>query len=147
MSAASNAPGGAWTELRAACALHLSACLDPGVRRILLCDAPALLGPAEHARRRLAALRSRLERALPDDPDAAGNLAPLLRGALDAAAFEAPDREHAESWQSLHTSVTLMLEGLRLVHLQGVVPSLPAGFEEREAWQAWQRRDASTPRS
>ncbi len=148
MSGASNVPGGPWAELRWACGLYLSACADPGVRRILLCDAPALLEPEPSGGRRLAALRARLERALAEDPAQAETLAPLLLGALDAAALGFATRaEPGEAWQQMHTAVTLVVEGLRLVHLQGAVPAVPGGFKERDAWEAWRRRAGATPTS
>ena len=145
MRGASNSPGGPWSELRAACVLHVSACADPGVQRILLRDGPALLERGVEPRR--AALQARLERALPDDPAGTAALAPLLLGALEAAALELADQPDADGWRQLHTSVTLLLEGLRLVSLQGMVPAVPKSAEEDRAWQTWQRRGASTPRS
>jgi len=96
---------------------------------------------------RRAALQARLERALPDDPAGTAALAPLLLGALEAAALELADQPDADGWRQLHTSVTLLLEGLRLVSLQGMVPAVPKSAEEDRAWQTWQRRGASTPRS
>jgi len=147
MAAASSFPGGAWNCLRAACGLYVSACSDPGVRRILLQDGPAVLEVVPLEARRLAAFRTRLEHALEDDPDSAELLAPLLLGGLNSAALRQPT-DDVGAWSELQHAITFVLEGLRLVQQQGVVPSLPATADwEENPWRAWRRHAAAMLKS
>jgi AcrR family transcriptional regulator len=147
-AAANTLSSSAWVRLRSACLLYLSACTDPGVRRILLTDAPAVLGDDAPRVHRLERFQALLEDALEDDPGTAAALAPLLVGALDAAAQQLGDPEARETWEALHRSVTLLLEGLRLVQQQGVVPTLSARTEwEEDPWRAWKMRAVAMPRS
>ena len=149
MSGASSVGGGGFPGLRLACGLYLSACSDPGVRQILLIDAPAVLpGPELEARRR-AALQARLTLALEGDEAQAELMAPLLLGALHAAVHPFPrGLDLKQKWERLQRSLTFLLEGLRLVHLQGVVPSLPGPSDwEQDPWTVWKTRAAATRRS
>lgn len=149
MSGASSVGGGGFPGLRLACGLYLSACCDPGVRQILLIDAPAVLPGAELEARRQAALAARLTLALEGDEAQAELMAPLLLGALHAAVRPfAPGGDLREEWERLQTALTFLLEGFRLVHLQGVVPSLPGLTDwEEDPWTVWKTRVASTPKS
>ena len=144
LSGAAHFPGGPWATLRAACGLYLSACSSAEVRRVLLRDGPAVLAEAAGGNRRLAALRARLEHAL-GDAEQARTLAPMLLGAMESAARGMGERRDRHAWEDLNRSLTSLLEGLRLVQQQGMLPALP-GLEE-EPWQAWSRRGAPTPRS
>ncbi|MEW6737460.1 MAG: TetR family transcriptional regulator [Acidobacteriota bacterium] len=99
--AAASGARDAWTAFRRGCEAFLTACLDPVVQRIILIDAPAVLGwevmREIESRYALAMLRSGLERAIaegkisrrPVEP-----LAHLLLGALSECAMaiaRAPD--------------------------------------------------------
>ncbi len=137
MDPARNLPGGSWERLRAACSLYVSACSDPEVRRVLLMDGPSVASPAGEGPC-LRSLRERLEEALDGDRQAAARLAPLLLGGLNRAALEL-DPADRRSWLETQRAITLVLEGLRLVQQQGVVP-MPARAGEQNLWQAWQRR-------
>jgi hypothetical protein len=121
----------------------LSACSDPGVRRILLRDGPAVLDVAPLEARRLAAFQTRLEHALEDDADSAELLAPLLLGGLNSAALRQAT-DDVSAWTELQHAITFVLEGLRLVNQQGVVPSLPPTADwEENPWRAWRRHAAA----
>lgn len=148
ISAASRISGGGpWVALRAACGLYLSAFTDPGVRRVLLQDAPSVLGPTASARIR-DSFRAQLDHALEGDTGQAAALTPLLVGALDAAALEIGDPADTATWDRLNRALHFLLEGLRLVEQQGVVPSLPRRPEwEENPWQAWQTRASATQKS
>lgn len=148
LSPATRISAGPWQALRAACGLYLSAFTDSGLRRILLRDAPAVLGP-EHAGARIrASFGARLEHAFDGDTGRAQALTPLLVGALDAAALQIGDPEDSATWNQLNRALQFLLEGLRLVEQQGVVPSLPRRPEwEENPWQAWQTRASATQKS
>lgn len=118
--AAARAPD-PWQRLQAACRAFLEACTAPDLQRIVLLDAPAVLGwDAWHAieeRYALAALRAGLEAAMakgqlrrrPAEP-----LAHLLLGALNEAAMvmaRAP--EHSEMRASIEDEVQALIDGLR----------------------------------
>jgi AcrR family transcriptional regulator len=81
-------------ELRRGCLAFLDACMEPAVRRIVLLEAPAVLGwdawREIDARYGLALVRSGLAGALDQvglDPAAVDPLAHLLLGALNEAAL------------------------------------------------------------
>lgn len=148
MSPATRISGGPWQALRAACGLYLSAFTDAGVRRVLLRDAPAVLGPELTGAHIRASFRARLEHTLDGDTGQAEALVPLLVGALDAAALQIGDSEDTATWDRLNHALHFLLEGLRLVEQQGVVPSLPRRPEwEENPWQAWQTRASATQNS
>lgn len=96
---------GAWQAFRAGCDGFLQACLDPATQRIILIDAPAVLGwdvmREIEARYALALLRGGLQRIMDEGKLARRPIEPLaviLLGALSEAAMaiaRAPDPKTA----------------------------------------------------
>jgi AcrR family transcriptional regulator len=107
-------------ELRRGCLAFLDACLEPAVRRIVLLEAPVVLGwdawREIDARYGLALVRAGLAGALDQvglDPAAAEPLAHLLLGALNEAALlvaTAEDQEAAR--EEVGGTVALVLDRL-----------------------------------
>jgi AcrR family transcriptional regulator len=110
-----------WRVLVGGARAFLDASMDPGVQRIVLIDAPSVLGWAEwrelEARYGLGLLRAAVEAAMeageireqPLDP-----LAHLLLAALNEAALfivQAADRDHARA--EVGTTVDNLLDSLR----------------------------------
>lgn len=109
-----------WSALRAGCHAFLDACVDPTVRRVVLLDAPAVLGwehwrevDAQHGLGLLKeGLREAMEegaiRARPVDP-----LAHLLLGAMnEAAMWIARSGEPETALRQAGESLDELLEGL-----------------------------------
>lgn len=111
-----------WQQILAAVGVFLDACIDPAVQRIMMTDAPSVLGWDEwreiDTQYGLGLVKASLEQAVetgliarqPVDP-----LAHLVVGALDEAAMyisRAPDATVAR--REMGESVERMLEGLRL---------------------------------
>ncbi len=98
---AAAAKRGAWPAFRAGCEAFLEACLDPDTQRIILIDAPAVLGwdvmREIESRYALALLRAGLEAMMKEGKLARrpiDTLASILLGALSEAAMaiaRAPD--------------------------------------------------------
>ncbi len=107
-------------ELRRGCLAFLDACLEPAVRRIVLLEAPVVLGwdawREIDARYGLALVRSGLAGALDQvglDPAAADPLAHLLLGALnEAALLVATADDPVRARQEVGGTVTLVLDRL-----------------------------------
>lgn len=109
-----------WSALRAGCHAFLDACVDPTVRRVVLLDAPAVLG-WEHwrdvdARHGLGLLKEGLREAMaggaihdgPVDP-----IAHLLLGAMnEAAMWIARSAEPGVALRQAGESLDELLEGL-----------------------------------
>ena len=112
----------AWDRLLAGAQGFLDACLDPELRRIVLLDAPAVLGVDEvrrvEALYTLARLRAGLAACAAEGDLAAATtpmLAHLILGALAQAAMaivqaQDPPAARAEAW----TAAQALLEGLRV---------------------------------
>ena len=111
-----------WRQILAAVDAFLDACTDPAVQRIMMTDAPSVLGWDEwreiDTQYGLGLIKASLEQAMetgliarqPIDP-----LAHLLVGALDEAAMyisRAPDTDAAR--REMGDSIVRMLDGLRL---------------------------------
>ena len=111
-----------WRQILAAVDAFLDACTDPAIQRIMMTDAPSVLGWDEwreiDTQYGLGLIKASLEQAMetgliarqPVDP-----LAHLLVGALDEAAMyisRAADTEAAR--REMGESIVRMLEGLRL---------------------------------
>ena len=110
-----------WQQILAAVNAFLDACTDPAIQRIMMTDAPSVLGWDEwreiDTQYGLGLVKASLDQAMetgliarqPVDP-----LAHLVVGALDEAAMyisRAPDAETAR--REMGESVERMLEGLR----------------------------------
>jgi AcrR family transcriptional regulator len=121
IAAAATAAPDPWSALVAGCRAFLEAGLDPAARRILLLDAPAVLGwdrwrdiDERHGFRLLVdGLRAAMA-AGDVDPQPAEPLARLLTGAMNEAALwaaraEDPDRATADAVKALEA----VLAGLR----------------------------------
>jgi AcrR family transcriptional regulator len=118
--AAMNA-GGVWEGMVAGCNAFLDACLDEGVQRICLLDAPSVLGVEAwreiETRYGLAITQMALEAAMndgliPTQPSA--TLAHMLLGALNEGALliaRAPDRVAARA--EVGAVVERLLDGMR----------------------------------
>jgi AcrR family transcriptional regulator len=114
--------GDSWSALRAGCHAFLDACTDPTVRRVVLLDAPAVLG-WEHwrevdARHGLGLLKEGLQEAMeegairdrPVDP-----VAHLLLGAMnEAAMWIARSGEPETALRQAGESLEDLLEGLHM---------------------------------
>ena len=111
-----------WKQILAATDAFLDACTDPAIQRIMMTDAPSVLGWDEwreiDAQYGLGLVKASLENAMetglierqPVDP-----LAHLIVGALDEAAMyiaRAPDAKKAR--REMGRSVERMLAGLRI---------------------------------
>ncbi len=111
-----------WRQILAAVDAFLDACMDPAIQRIMMTDAPSVLGWDEwreiDTQYGLGLVKASLEQAMetglierqPVDP-----LAHLLVGALDEAAMyisRADDSEAAR--REMGDSIERMLDGLRI---------------------------------
>ena len=107
-------------ELRRGCLAFLDACMEPAVRRIVLLEAPAVLGwdawREIDARYGLALVRSGLAGALDQvglDPAAVDPLAHLLLGALnEAALLVATAEDPVRAREDVGRTVALVLDRL-----------------------------------
>jgi len=112
----------AWNRLVSGCKAFLDACLDPAVQRIVLTDAPAVLGwerwreiDAEYGLRMVreglaAAIDGGFIEKQPVEP-----LAHLLLGALnEAAMLTAHSRDGSPERKEVAGSVMRLLSGLRI---------------------------------
>ncbi len=126
---AADQESGRWGQLRAGCRAFLAASLDPHVQRIMLLDAPAVLGweawrrlDAEHAMR---LLREGLDALVAEggiSPQPVEPLTHLLSGAMNEAALwiaRSPRTEQALAEATV--ALDHLLEGLRQAHPRGVV--------------------------
>jgi AcrR family transcriptional regulator len=113
--------GGVWEGLIGATDKFLDLCLDPGVRRVLLTEAPAVLGPAAwreiEERYGLGLTKMALETAMSEgliEQQPSEPLAHVVLGAINEAALTigaAPDPVHAR--QEVGAALRRLLEGLR----------------------------------
>jgi AcrR family transcriptional regulator len=120
VSAATVDTADAWAAFRAGCEAFLDACLDPAVQRIILIDAPSVIGwdamRAIESRYALALLEQGLERAMQSGRIATRPtrpLAHLLLGALAETAMaiaRAPDP--AAAMQASKREVTRLLTAI-----------------------------------
>ncbi len=107
-------------ELRRGCLAFLDACMEPAVRRIVLLEAPAVLGwdawREIDARYGLALVRAGLAGALDQlglDPAAVDPLAHLLLGALnEAALLVATAEDPVRAREEVGRTVALVLDRL-----------------------------------
>ena len=117
-------------ELRRGCLAFLDACLEPAVRRIVLLEAPVVLGwdawREIDARYGLALVRAGLAGALDQvglDPAAVDPLAHLLLGALnEAALLVATADDPVRAREEVGRTVVLVLDRLLA---SGVTPATP----------------------
>jgi AcrR family transcriptional regulator len=108
----------AWTAFRERCRAYLQMAAEPEIRRIVLQDARAVLGPASDSAQRhcLASLGALLQRMMDEDAietAAPAALARLVNGSLSESAFwiaEDPE-DGSRLAQSLH-ALDLLLRGL-----------------------------------
>jgi AcrR family transcriptional regulator len=113
---------GAWERLEAGCNAFLDACLDPAMNRIVLVDAPSVLG--RDAWREMdekyalsmtvAVLQSVIDAGL-IEPQPVETLAHIVMGALNEAAMliaHAPDKAAARI--EVGASVARLMRGLRI---------------------------------
>lgn len=108
-----------WDAFRACCATWLSLALEPETRRILLQDAPAVLGQrlreideASSIRPMADSLRTLMAeaRVRPADPEA---LARMLNGAMvDAALWIAGHPDPQQAMSRARTALDVLLDGL-----------------------------------
>lgn len=110
----------AWQEVRAGCQAFLDACLDPSVQRILLLDAPSVLGweaSRDIARSGLGMIREGLRRAIDQGiiaPQPVEPLAHLLRAALtEGAVLIARGDDHVSARAEVGAAVDRLIDGLR----------------------------------
>src|SRR5690606_6457886 len=109
-----------WDRLSAGCRAFLSAGADPGIRRIMLIDAPAVLGWEEWRAMDEAASARHLADALADLVDA-GAIAPrpieplahLLSGAMNEAALWLARSTGPTDEEDTVRELTGLLDGLR----------------------------------
>jgi AcrR family transcriptional regulator len=109
-----------WEQLRAGCRAFLAAGRDPTVRRILLVDAPAVLGWDEwraldeesSARHLVEALEALVEAGvIADQP--VEPLTRLLSGAMNEAALWLARSARSEALEQTERALDLLLNGLR----------------------------------
>jgi AcrR family transcriptional regulator len=120
-------------ELRRGCLAFLDACMEPAVRRIVLLEAPVVLGwdawREIDARYGLALVRSGLAGALDEvglDPAAVDPLAHLLLGALnEAALLVATADDPVRARDEVGRTVTLVLDRLLRRDVTPATPSTP----------------------
>lgn len=109
----------AWTAFRERCRAYLRMAAEPEIRRIVLQDARAVLGPAtDHAQQRcLASLGALLQRLMDDgaiERAAPAALARLINGSLsDSAFWIAADPEDDDRLAQALQALDLLLRGLR----------------------------------
>jgi AcrR family transcriptional regulator len=119
VAAAAGEPG-AWERLNVGCQAFLDACAEPEVARILLSDAPAVLGwdglRKIDARHGLGLLRVGLEQAMDEGTVERGPvdaLAHVLVGALNEAAMTVGrDRDAGQSRRDAGLGIQRMLVGI-----------------------------------
>jgi AcrR family transcriptional regulator len=119
-SAAASAPD-PFRAMRVAANSFLEACLDPAVQRIVLIDAPAVLGPAQFRQADqgyyLDALKALLGAAIAQgliDEQPVGPLAHLLFGAMHEAALLIADADDkAAAKQAVIDAVGRLFDGVR----------------------------------
>lgn len=121
VAAAADAETDTWARLRAACRAYLDACLRPDVQRIVVLDAPAVLGWHEWCEIDKRYGIKMLEAYL-HDAGAQGFLADqqpelvatMLLGALNVAARAAgQDADHGELRDQVAITIERLLAGLR----------------------------------
>jgi len=114
--------GDSWPALRAGCHAFLDACVDPTVRRVVLLDAPAVVG-WEHwrevdARHGLGLLKEGLREAMEEGAIRDGPVelvAHLLLGAMnEAAMWIARSAEPKTALRQAGESLDELLEGLHI---------------------------------
>lgn len=111
----------AWQRLRLGCLAFIEACADPMVERIVLLDAPAVLGwdtwRAVDERYALALLRGGIEAATGEGflpPRSSDAMAHILLGAMtEAAMLMARSRERSKARAEVTDVVDALLAGLR----------------------------------
>jgi AcrR family transcriptional regulator len=120
VAAAAEAQDDPWEQLRAGCRAFLASGTDPAVRRVLLEDAPAVLGwdewramdeasSARHLAEALAALmQANIIAAQPVEP-----LTRLLSGAMNEAALWIARSENPAALDEATTALDGLLKGLR----------------------------------
>ena len=88
MLAASSKPRDPWERVEAGCSAFLDACMDPGVRRIFLLDAPSVLTIDQEGAEQIAALAAAGLAGLFGDepPPDVDVMATALLGALNGLA-------------------------------------------------------------
>lgn len=121
VEAAAGQVGGTWEQLIAGCAAFLEASRDPQVQRIMLIDAPAVLGWAawreldaqysmKSLREALAALQAQGELA----PLSLDALTHLLSGAMNEAALWIAQSDQPAALDDAVAALRHLLESLRL---------------------------------
>jgi AcrR family transcriptional regulator len=121
LSAAAAAEPDPWRRLEAMCRAYLDSCLQPDMQRLLILDAPVVLGwkdwCAIDKTHGIGALTAELEAAMAAgliDPQPSETLAQILLGALNTGArviAAAPDSAAARD--AVGSSVDRLLAGLR----------------------------------
>jgi AcrR family transcriptional regulator len=120
--AAAAPPGGVWDALQAAFQAFLDACLEPAMQRIMLLEAPSVLGWEAYReieeRYSLGALEAALRTAMGEgiiDEQPVGPLARLLLGALrEAGMLIAHAGDVAAARSQVGAAVARLLDGLRV---------------------------------
>ncbi|GAB3225277.1 TetR/AcrR family transcriptional regulator [Glycomyces halotolerans] len=109
-----------WDQLRAGCRAFLAAGSDPTVRRILLIDAPAVLGwdewramDEDSSARHLAEALESLVAARVIDNQPVEPLARLLSGAMNESALWIARSEHPQALTQAEEALERLLSGLR----------------------------------
>ncbi len=108
---------GPWEQVEAGCSAFLDACLDRGVRRIFLLDAPAVLTLDQEAWPALLELaRAQLRNLFGDDADLdADSVASALLGTLNGLSrgYLAHAEDPAEARRNAQVVLARVLAGLR----------------------------------
>ena len=118
---AAAAPDDPWERLRAGLHTYLDACQEPAIQRIILLDAPSVLGWAEwraiDARYGFGLLRTVLQGLMDAgllDPQPVEPLAHMLLGALSEAGMVIAQAEDAQAARvAVGASLDRLLRGLR----------------------------------
>ena len=121
MRARAKAETHVWEQLRAACSAYLDACLERDVQRIVVLDAPSVLGWATWCeidrRHGLGVLQERFEAALAAkliDPQPLEPVALLVLGALNTAGrVIAEAKQSSQARKQVGATVDRLLSGLR----------------------------------
>lgn len=111
-----------WSQLLIGCRAFLEACGDPHIQRILLIDAPAVLGmaqwrqlDAEHGGSLLESILAELAAAGEIRPVSLAALLPLLNGALnEGALWIASMDDQTQALDAVMHTLETLLDGLRL---------------------------------
>jgi AcrR family transcriptional regulator len=121
VAAAAMAEDGPWEQLRAGCRAFLSAGTDPAVRRIVLLDAPTVLGwdewralDEESSARHLAEALESLMSAGIIAPQPVEPLARLLSGAMNEAALWLAGTATPGALAETEQALDRLLRGLRV---------------------------------